>query len=229
MGEAKIRKGGPLLVYHHTSTLYTNQIWMSGAVEVEGKNREPPAHPQMGQVQSDLRFRRAFKDFPPLAWFTTQISVPKCLILDKLIFVHKDSGEVVTELPISEKIANGIALRRMALGFPISTVPVKRWPDYHGYGTAEGKELNETARDYGDNPEGWYVSEERVSLDHMTEIRVAKSMQNLKMERQDGYLQDIKRLLAMLKVEKAYVPPAWLSRDVVEEAARRMNMQVRDP
>jgi hypothetical protein len=152
-----------------------------------------PLHPHLGTVQTDLRFRRACKDFPPVAWFTTEISVPKCLILNHVILKQMDSGETV-EVPISNEMANGIAMHRLALGFPVADIPVTAWPDHYGYNTPEGRELNETARDAGDEPDRWYISEGRVSLDHMSEIRIARSIQNLKMERNDGYLRDIKRV-----------------------------------
>jgi hypothetical protein len=61
----------------------------------------------------------------------------------------------------------------------------------------------------------------------MVEIRIAKSVQNLKMERSDAYLREIKKLLAMMKVERAYIPPAWLPRKDVEELVRRAKLQVK--
>src|SRR5712664_3230068 len=82
MGEAKRRRlasDGSLTVYHHTSTLRTNLIWMSGAIELEG--RSPPVyHPRLGEIRTDALARRSMKDFAPLAWFTTQTSIPQCLV-----------------------------------------------------------------------------------------------------------------------------------------------------
>jgi hypothetical protein len=72
MGEAKRRKmNAEPTVYHHTSTLRTNFLWMSGYVLPEGKMK-PARHPDLGVVQTDARFRRAMQDFPPVAWFTSR-------------------------------------------------------------------------------------------------------------------------------------------------------------
>jgi hypothetical protein len=188
-----------------------------GAIEIEGQ-QEAPLHPQLGIIYTGLRFRRPCKDFAPVAWFTTEISVPKCLVQSSLFLKKEDSSETL-EIPMSKVLSNGIALHRIALGFPASEIPVKPWPHYYGYATPEGQALNETARASGDEPDHWYVSEERVGLRHMSEIRIAKSMQDLKMKRNDEYLCQIKKLLAALKDERVCVPPAWLSRKDVEVVA----------
>jgi hypothetical protein len=225
MGEAKRRKAsGRMLVYHHTSTLCTNLIWMSGAIEIEGQ-QEPPLHPQLGIIQTGLSFRRACNDFPPVVWFTTEISVPKCLVQSSLFLKNEDTRETL-EIPISKALSNGIALHRIALGFPATEIPIKPWPRYYGYATPEGQ-AHQTARASGDEPDRWYLSEERVSLQHMTEIRIAKSMQDLKMQRNDEYLYEIKKLLAALKDERAYVPPTWLSPKDIEVVAARLNLKVK--
>lgn len=106
-------------------------------------------------------------------------------------------------------MANAIALRRLALGFKLVDVGLTPWRDYRGYDTAEGRALNETARDAGDDPDRWYVSETPISLDHMREIRVARSVQDLKMMRNDAYLVALKEMLAKAKSagEKVYIPP----------------------
>jgi len=59
-------------VYHHTSTLRTNLLWMSGVIEVEGSGREP-LHPQLGIIKTDVLRRRAMQDFPPVAWLTSEV------------------------------------------------------------------------------------------------------------------------------------------------------------
>jgi hypothetical protein len=39
MGQAKVRKAqSQPTLFHHTSTLRTNQLWMSGVIQVEGKS-----------------------------------------------------------------------------------------------------------------------------------------------------------------------------------------------
>lgn len=55
MGEAKRRKMkeaelGPV-VYHHTSTLRTNLLWMSGVIELEGQSRRPAFHPSWAKFE----------------------------------------------------------------------------------------------------------------------------------------------------------------------------------
>jgi len=64
----------------------------------------------------------------------------------------------------SEDTANALALNRVAIGFPAATIGAVRWPDYGAYSTAEGRELNETAREVGDDPDDWWVSEQPVDL-----------------------------------------------------------------
>ena len=104
------------------------------------------------------------------------------LILPAIFLKSQETGEVTGEVPITREIANGIALHRIALGFPAAMIPVTPWPQHYGYRTSEGAALNETARDYGDDPDHWFVAEQRVSLDHLCEMRLARSKQ----EPQDG-------------------------------------------
>lgn len=223
MGQTKLRQAtAPQVVYHHTSTLHTNLIWMSGAVEVEGYS-EPVLHPHLGTLQSDLRFRRACRDFPAVAWFTADLNVPKCLIQTSLFFSRPGASDAI-EIEIAAPVANAISLRQMALGFKLADIPVTPWPEHRGYATSEGRTLNDTARAAGDNPDLWFVSEHRVSLDHMIEIRVARSTQNLKMERRDDYLEKLRPMLEFLKREKAYVPPAWLSIEDARLLADRLGL-----
>lgn len=71
MGEAKRRVAAgaynkPNTVFHHTSTLRTNLIWMSGVIDIEGRS-PPVVHPRLGVLQGNPFGRRAFKDFPPVA------------------------------------------------------------------------------------------------------------------------------------------------------------------
>ena len=216
------RAAASQMVYHHTSTLHTNLIWMSGAIEVEGHS-EPVLHPHLGTLQGDIRFRRACDDFPTVAWFTTDLNVPKCLIQTSLFFKKPDSADAI-EMSIDAPVANAISLRRMALGFRLTDIPVVPWRNYYGYNTPEGRQLNDTARASGDNPDVWYVSELRVSLDQMIEIRVARSIQNLKMERRDDYLEKLRPMLELIKREKVYVPPTWLSREDASLLADRLGL-----
>lgn len=223
-GASKWKKNRPSLVYHHTSTLRTNLIWMAGVIEVEGQHGTP-FHPHLGIMQTDVRFRRACKDFPPVAWFTSDINVPKCLIETALFFVDPETGEK-SEVRVNGAMSNAISLRRMALGFHVADIPVTPWPEHAGYQTPEGKELNETAIECGDDPTCWYVSEAAVSLDYMREIRVAKAIDNLKMEKHDWYLGKIQELRERYKEEKAYILPTWLSKEDGEALAIRLNVKM---
>jgi hypothetical protein len=116
----------------------------------------------------------------------------------------------------------------MALGFRVEEIPVIAWPEHYGYATPEGALLNETARDCGDDPDRWFVAEERINIDKMCEVRVAKSRQDLKMIRRDDYLAKLKPMLAQLKMEKAYVPPAWLSLKDAEALAASLGLKIKN-
>ena len=163
MGEAKRRQqrnatSGPI-VYHHTSTLRTNLLWMSGVIEVEGKGGEA-LHPQIGAIKTDVLLRRAMRDFPPVAWFTSEITVPNCLRNMKLHFTDKNTGQLRYEDDAIGNLSDAIALNRVAVGFRLSDCPsIMKWSEHAGYHTLEGKDLNESARAYGDDPDTWYVSE----------------------------------------------------------------------
>jgi hypothetical protein len=94
MSEAKRRKAARAgVVYHHTSTLRTNLIWMSGVIELEGRGEEP-IHPELDNFtfSGNASLRRPMKDFPPVAWFTTQISIPNCLRNSVITFCNQDGS-----------------------------------------------------------------------------------------------------------------------------------------
>jgi hypothetical protein len=148
---------------------------MSGVIQVEGKS-EGAFHPQLGKVITDATRRRALRDFPPVAWFTTRVDVPKVLIAHEMIFVDNVTGEERQRLPIGSEISNGYALNRVALSFPIASIRVVRWPEYYGYSTPEGWELNESARDKGDNPDDWYLSESPVDVLQISEFWFSRSI-----------------------------------------------------
>jgi hypothetical protein len=149
MGEAKRRRLAVVpTVYHHTSTLRTNLIWMSGVIQVEG-NSKGVMHPQLGEVKTEALFRRPMRDFPPVAWFTTRIEIPGILKRFALYLEDKNTGEI-ERVDLDQEMVNGISLNRVALGFRIGDIGVTPWPQHPGYFTAEGQELNETAREAGD-------------------------------------------------------------------------------
>lgn len=220
MGEAKRRAAmPPTVVYHHTSTLRTNLIWMSGVIDVEG--RSPGAlHPLMGEVRSDLAQRRPCRDFPPLAWFTSDIRIPGCLVASKMMVQPKAGGEMqdaatmVGADPV--QMAHGMALNRVALGFPIEGSTILRWKDHPGYATREGQDLNESARDAGDDPTRWYVSAEPVDVMTASEIWTSGSIFQPKLVRQPGYLADVHRMVNLCRsTPGAYIPPTWIDDPVV--------------
>lgn len=214
MGEAKRRRlaavaGGPV-VYHHTSTLRTNLIWMSGVIELEG--RCPPViHPQMGEITTSATLRRAMIDFPPLAWFTTRVEVPMCLQKSGLTLVDPKTGRPIFEERNNIELGNALALNRMALGFPVADIGAVPWRDHPGYVTPEGRELNETAVDAGDDPNDWYVAEAPVDVLKSTEVWTSKTIQNPKLSRLDWYLKDIHHMVRSCRKTPAYIPPAWLN------------------
>jgi hypothetical protein len=227
MGEAKRRRAErQRLIYHHTSTLRTNQMWMSGVILPEGQ-MPPVLHPKLGEIHTDALLRRPMKDFPPVVWFTSRIDIPQCLLQTGLRFADKDSGQEVASESVSAEVSNAIALNRVALGFRIDDIAVQPWPEHRGYATAEGRELNETARDVGDDPDEWWVAEEPIDLMLMAEIRVSHSVMKPKLERMDRYLDDVKGMVKRCReTPGVFIPPAWLSpRDAVA-LARRLGVEV---
>ena len=127
MGEAKRKRQTQVpTVYHHTSTLRTNLIWMSGVIQIEGKSKGV-LHPQLGEVGTDALARRSLQDFPPVAWLTTRLEVPNVLRINELRYVDKDTGEP-RRMAVSREIADVFALNRLALGFPIECIPVYPGP-----------------------------------------------------------------------------------------------------
>ena len=228
MGEAKRRaaaRAADPIIYHHTSTLRTNLIWMAGSVLVEGQGRTP-LHPVLGEVQSDPRYRRAMSDFPAVAWFTTDINVPQCLIQHSIFLKDPKTGNVV-EKWLNKDEAAAISLERVALGFRIADIKATPWPSYPGYDTPEGAVLNDTARDVGDDPNKWYVTEHSVDLDHMTEVWLPKKRYDLKLIQSDKYLGEVRKLIAMCKSRSdAYVPPSWLTEKEARQLAQALNVPV---
>lgn len=223
MGEAKLKKSGPHIAYHHTSILRTNLIWMSGRIELEGQGK-PAFHPHMGKhISQSVEARRPCKDFPPLAWFTSRVDVPHCLRRITFSAQNKETGEITT-VDLSDREASAISLRRMALGFRVDEVGLTRWPDHYGYHTDEGRELNESAIEYGDNPEDWWVSESPVDVSLVHEAWVAKSSWGVKMQRMPGYEKDIRRMVALCKDGKVYIPPAWLTREDAQALAQAVGL-----
>lgn len=223
MGEAKRRaQGTEGLVWHHTSILRTNQLWMSGYLLPEGEMK-PVHHPQLGEVGTNAVYRRPMKDFAPLVWFTSEVSVPQCLQKGSIVLVAKDGTH--QQIDITPEIMNGMSLHRVALGFRPDGIGVQPWREHPGYATAEGRELNETARDAGDDPDAWFVSETKVDLLACCAFRQAKSLNDLKMVPRDAYVADMHRMVRMCREKPGvYIPPSWVSEKDARLLAARLGL-----
>jgi hypothetical protein len=226
MGEAKRRRlagDKTLTVYHHTSTLRSNLIWMSGVIELEG--RSPPVyHPRLGEIRTDALARRSMKDFAPLVWFTTQTSVPQCLVKTSILFIDKVTRKA-KQMDVDSDMGNAMALHRIAIGFRVGDVSVVPWIDHLGYRTAEGAVLNETAIEAGDDPRHWYVSEQPVDVLKSSEVWSSRSIMNPKLERWDWYLKDIHNMVRMCRERKdTFIAPAWLTTDEAKMLAVAMGV-----
>lgn len=229
MGEAKRKKDRPVeVVYHHTSTLRTNLIWMSGVIQVEGQSKGA-IHPQLGEIQTSVEARRACKNFPPLAWFSSSTVIPRCLMDTEMAFQTKGGSDLVQiDHNIDRRaLANGIALNRVAIGFPVSAGPIVPWKEYYGYSTPEGEELNASAREVGDDPDRWYVSEQPVDMMAACEVYISRSKTRPKLESLPSYLTEIKALVQKCRdTEGVYIPPAWLSPDQAKHLAARIGAKL---
>lgn len=226
MGEAKWRRENVVpTVYHHTSSLRTNLIWMSGVIHVEGES-EGAVHPELGQIRTDATLRRGLHDFPPVAWFTKRVEVPKCLQSLTLSCVSDDTGET-THFEGNEDIANAIALHRVALGFPIGAIAVVPWPDYIGYHTDEGRRLNDAAQDVGDDPNDWYVSEQPVDVLSATEIYRSSSITEPKLRRDQLYLREVHDTVRFCRENpNFFLPPTWMPAKLNTDLSKTLGVPV---
>lgn len=224
MGEAKRRQTiRPPTVYHHTSTLRTNLIWMAGHIALEGQGKDA-IHPHLGTLKTNTLLRRELRDFPPLAWFTTRIAIPGCL-LGATLMLEKDGQ--ITELDLDRQVMNAIALNRVALGFRVADIPVIRWPNHFGYNTAEGRHLNETAQEHGDNPSDWYVADRPVDVALASEVWVSSLTLNPKLHRRDAYLSEVHRMVKLCRDNpRAFIPPTWMSIADQKALARSLQLSV---
>jgi hypothetical protein len=230
MGEAKRRKMreaqlGPV-VYHHTSTLRTNLLWMSGVIEVEGRSR-PALHPKLGEIRSDAMMRRAMKDFPPVAWFTSEIDIPNCLRNTRIFLTDKQTGEIrYEEEETGRQLSDVLALNRVAIGFRFSeSSSIVPWRDHPGYVTSEGAGLNETAREVGDDPDKWYVSEQPIDLLKSVQFWSSGSVINPRLERRDAYLKDMHNMVRGCRANKGiYIPPTWVKPEDAQALSRAMGV-----
>src|SRR5262249_48799394 len=134
---------------------------------------EKVPHPFLEQYrQGGPSALRAVIDFQPLAWFASEVTPPQCLQRVSIEGIN-DAGERVKVHIDRDQHMGG--LLRIALGFRAVDIGAIRWPDHPGYCTGEGRYLNDTARECGDDPDKWFVTEENVNLDHLVEIWTPRS------------------------------------------------------
>lgn len=229
MGEARQKAGRPAtVVYHHTSTLRTNLIWMSGKIELEGRSKGV-FHPKLGEIQTDVKARRPCNDFAPLAWFTSSIVIPACLQEVGFQLGGKD-GSASVRVPFgsdARSMSNAVALNRVAIGFPLEGSTIIPWREHAGYETEEGWDLNESAREVGDDPDRWHVSDVPVDMMTASEIWVSLSKYRPKLQRMPGYLDEVKTLVQRCRDRPdIYVPPSWLTPDQAAELAKSAGIEM---
>lgn len=229
MGEAKRKRlARANLVYHHTSILRTNLIWMDGYLRVEG-DTQPVLHPQLGEIENGAAFfRRDFRDFPPVVWFSKYTSVPRCLLDMKLVFRSNTTGEVVAEMDVGAAETIAIHLDRLALGFDATEIGAIPWPSHPGYQTPEGAELNATAIDVGDNPEDWFVSENPVDVLLTKEVWGSARKGESKLVHLREYVADVHKMVRLVRETpgRVYIPPTWLSVEQAEALAASLGIRV---
>ena len=124
-------------------------------------------------------------------------------------------------------MAKAIELNHIALGFRIEDIPVVHWPSHPGFKTDEGKALNESAIELGDDPSDWYVSESAVDLMKVSDVLVQKNKAKKKMERWPEYINRHQENGAALPFEEeVFIPPTWLSQDQAKYLANRLNLPI---
>jgi hypothetical protein len=227
MGEAKARRENAVpMIYHHTSTLRTNLIWMSGVIELEGRS-EGAIHPKLGKISTNALSRRSLNDFPAVAWFTSGIDTPKCLLNSAFVATDERTGEMRV-IDLGADAVNAIALNRVALGFPIDRIQVVRWPEYYGSQTDEGRELTNSAREMGDNTDEWYISETPIDVMELTEFWYAKSIMKPKLLRSPVQVKNIHEMVMLCRTNKgAFIPPTWMKPELARRVAAEMGLPVK--
>lgn len=199
---------------------------MSGVIQVEGQT-QPALHPHLGVISTDASLRRDLRDFPAVAWFTTQTKVPRTLIKSHLEFRDEKTGELRHRYEVNRIESNMIALQRVALGFPVHLPQIVRWVDYYGFATNEGREINETAQEAGDNPSDWYISETQLDMLEVCEFWYAPKISDIRLQKMDKYIDDIRKMVAHCRTNKGtFIPPSWLTTQQAEELARKLQLPV---
>jgi hypothetical protein len=159
-----------------------------------------------------------------VAWFTSRLSVPGCLMASTLV-TEKD-GET-NHIPLSDAEAHALALNRVALGFRAEEYPVVRWPDHRGYRTSEGRDLNETAREAGDDPDEWWISETPLDVLTACEVYIASNMMRPKLVRNDEYLRNVKQMVAFCRDNPGtFIPPSWMQETEAKKLAKMAGVSI---
>jgi hypothetical protein len=126
----------------------------------------------------------------------------------------------------SRQLSDALALNRVAIGFRLAENPsIRLWPNHPGYSTAEGRELNETAIDAGDDPKKWYVSEEPIDLLRSVEFWSSRAVIEPRLRRLDHYLKDMHNMVRTCRARKdVFIPPTWLTTDEARTLSAMMDL-----
>jgi len=116
----------------------------------------------------------------------------------------------------------------VAIGFRLPECPsIVKWPEHPGYHTTEGRELNESARTGGDDPDAWYVSEQPIDLLKAAEFWSSRKIINPKLQREDWYLKDLHNMVRNCRERKGiYIPPTWLKPEQARAFASAVGLPV---
>jgi hypothetical protein len=74
-----------------------------------------------------------------------------------------------------------------------------------------GRELNETAREAGDDPNDWYVSETPIDVMKVSEFWSSRTVLNPRLQRSDSYIADIRRMVTMCRERDGVFSPKLAS------------------
>lgn len=123
-------------------------------------------------------------------------------------------------------MGDALALNRIAIGFRTSENPdIIPWPSHPGFTTPEGEELNQSARELGDDPTKWLVSEKPIDLLKSMQFWSSPSVANPRLQRRDEYLKDMHNMVNMCRTRQGiYIPPTWLKEDQAKALARSLGV-----
>jgi len=207
-------------IYHYTSALYTNQIWMAGYLMLPGL-RDVTYHPIFGDIPAvDCS---AFGHLP-LIWFTTNRNIPRCL--RSYMLMRPNDGSPALSVRAPALVVDAFCYMRIALGFHAKEIGAVPWPEHPSYDTDEGRGFAETAREVGDNPDEWYVAERPVDILKATTARLPKKVMGTELIPNDGYLREVKAMVAFSQEfpGKLYIPPSLMPRELAEQLTARLGL-----